>query len=235
MKSQLAIKTERLNKSFGRKKALREINLAVTKGSFYVIFGPNGAGKTTLLKIVSSILKPDSGNVRIFGRDIVHDAGIRRQIGLVSHNTYLYENLTVLENLKFYGRMYGVKELGGKLDEVVNEFDLGDFCEKLVKTLSRGMKQRTSIARAVIQNPEILLLDEPYTGLDPSALIKFNNYLERAHSDGITSVMITHNIPLGYAMADSISFVNNGKFVFTGAKVEVTLKELEELYLKSVD
>jgi ABC-type multidrug transport system ATPase subunit len=233
--SELAIKTERLIKSFGRKKALREINLTVKKGSFYVIFGPNGAGKTTLLKIVSSILKPDSGNVRIFGRDIVHDAGIRSQIGLVSHNTYLYENLTVLENLKFYGRLYGVKALDSKIDEVVNEFDLGDFSEKLVKTLSQGMKQRTSIARAVIQDPNILLLDEPYTGLDPSALVKFNNYLERVHSDGITSVMITHNIPLGYAMADSISFVNNGKFVFTGTKVEVSLKELEELYLKSVD
>ncbi len=232
--SELAIKTERLNKSFGRKKALREINLAVTKGSFYVIFGPNGAGKTTLLKIVSSILKPDSGNVRIFGRDIVHDAGIRRQIGLVSHNSYLYENLTVLENLKFYGRLYGVKELGGKLDEVVNEFDLGDFCEKFVKTLSRGMKQRTSIARAVIQNPEILLLDEPYSGLDPSALQKFTGYLERVHSEGMTAVMTTHNIPLGYAMADSVSIVKNGRFSFTGEKAGVALKELEELYMTSV-
>ena len=232
--SELAVKTERLIKSFGRKKALRSIDLSVPRGAFYVILGPNGAGKTTLLKILSSILKPDSGNVLIFGKDIVHHRSTRRQIGFVSHNTYLYENLTVQENLRFYGRLYGVEELDKRIAEVVNEFSLGEFSEKPVKTLSRGMKQRASIARAVLQDPDILLLDEPYSGLDPLALQKFTGYLERVHSEGMTAVMTTHNIPLGYAMADFVSIVKNGRFSFTGEKAGVALKELEELYRTSV-
>ena len=232
--SELAVKTERLIKSFGRKKALRSIDLSVPRGAFYVILGPNGAGKTTLLKILSSILKPDSGNVLIFGKDIVHHWSTRRQIGFVSHNTYLYENLTVQENLRFYGRLYGVEELDKRIAEVVNEFSLGEFSEKPVKTLSRGMKQRASIARAVLQDPDILLLDEPYSGLDPLALQKFTGYLERVHSEGMTAVMTTHNIPLGYAMADFVSIVKNGRFSFTGEKAGVALKELEELYMTSV-
>jgi len=233
--SELAIKTERLIKSFGRKKALRAIDLSVPKGAFSVIFGPNGAGKTTLLNILSSILKPDSGKVQVFGKDIVQYGSVRKQIGFVSHNTYLYENLTVQENLRFYGRLYGVKDLDKRIVEIIHEFDLDEFSEKLVKTLSRGMKQRTSIARAIIQDPAILLLDEPYTGLDPTALLKFNNYLGRVHSDGITAVMTTHNIPLGYTMAESISIVKNGRFSFTGEKAGMALEELEDLYLKSVD
>lgn len=232
--SELAVKTERLIKSFGRKKALQSIDLAVPRGAFYVILGPNGAGKTTLLKILSSILKPDSGNVLIFGKDIVHHWSTRRQIGFVSHNTFLYENLTVQENLRFYGRLYGVEELDKRIEEVVNEFSLGDFSEKPVKTLSRGMKQRASIARAVLQDPDILLLDEPTSGLDPLALKKFTGYLERVHSEGMTAVMTTHNIPLGYAMADSVAIVKNGRFSFTGEKAGVALKELEEIYMQSV-
>ena len=166
------IDCEKVSKAYGNISALRDINLKLEKGSFLAIFGPNGAGKTTLLKILSHLIKPNSGTVKINGI-LLHDEDgeIRKNIGVVSHNSFLYNNLTPYENLEFYGKMYDIPDLKNRIAEVIDEVGLTARMHDPVRTFSRGMTQRLSIARVLMPNPSIIYLDEPYTGLDQHAAI----------------------------------------------------------------
>ena len=155
-----AIETEGLAKAFGNRRALAGVDLSIGNGECFVIFGPNGAGKTTLIKLLATLSRPSAGIARVHGLDIRHNAvQVRRRLGVVTHPTFLYNDLTVSENLRFYGRMYRVANLEQRIMEVVSQVQLESRLHDRVGTLSHGMQKRVAIARAVLHNPSVLLLD----------------------------------------------------------------------------
>lgn len=226
-----AIEIEDLTKSFGSRYALRDINLTIRKGDYLTIFGPNGAGKTTLIKILSTLSKPTSGTARLDGTDIRKDAiDIRRRLGVVSHSTFLYNSLTIAENLGFYGKLYGVSNLESRIKEVVAQVKLETRIHDQVGTLSRGMQQRVAIARAIIHNPAIMLLDEPETGLDPHATILMREILDSLNYGERTIVMTTHNLERGVELSDRIVILNRGQLVYEASRHEIDAATFSEVY-----
>jgi heme exporter protein A len=226
-----AVEVQGLTKSFGEHYALRGIDLRVSRGEHLVIFGPNGAGKTTLVKILSTLVKPSSGKVWLDGIDIRDKpAQIRRQIGLVSHQTFLYDNLTVFENLKFYGKMYDVSDLEGQIHEVINWVRLESRLHDRVGTLSHGLQQRASIARAVLHSPSILFLDEPEVGLDPHASTVIHDLLGDINAHNRTVVTITHNLERGLELSNSVIILNKGKVVYQASKIDIDTANFKQVY-----
>jgi len=226
-----AIEVRGLTKSFGERYALRGIDLRVEKGEHLVIFGPNGAGKTTLVKIMSTLAKPSSGSVWLDGANIHNKpAQIRRQVSLVSHQTFLYDDLTVYENLKFYGRMYDVHDLEKQIREVISRVQLEPRLHDQVGTLSHGLQQRASIARAILHNPSILFLDEPEVGLDPHASTMIRDALSSIDAGSRTVVMTTHNLERGLELGDRVIILNIGKVVYQAARHEVDTANFRRVY-----
>lgn len=204
---------------------MRNIDLDIEKGEFLTIFGPNGAGKTTLIKILSTLVSPTSGKVVIDGIDIKDNPiEIRKKIGVISHETYLYHELTAAENLRFFGRMYDTKELETRIDELIKRVGLTYRKNDMVRTFSRGTKQRLSIARALIHDPPILFLDEPYTGLDQHAIATFDRILSETNAHDKTRVLISHDIERGIAFCDRAVILANGHIVH-----EMSVSEIKDL------
>jgi heme exporter protein A len=231
MNKDAAIEVEGLEKSFGEHRALRGIDLAVSRGECLVVFGPNGAGKTTLLKILATLMKPSAGTVRLDGVDIREKpVEIRRRVSLVSHQTFLYDDLTVLENLRFYGKMYDVAGLEKRIREVVAWVRIESRLHDRAGTLSRGLQQRVSIARAVLHDPAILFLDEPEVGLDPRAGAMVRDVLGTVSSGSRTVVMTTHNLERGLELADRIVIIDRGKIVYRADREEVSKTDLRQVY-----
>ena len=226
-----AIEARGLEKSFGEHRALRGIDLRMSRGECLVIFGPNGAGKTTLLKILSTLVKPSAGSVWLDGIDIRDKpVQIRRKVSLVSHQTFLYDNLTVYENLKFYGKMYDVADLEKRIREVISWVQLESRLHDRVGTLSRGLQQRASIARAVLHNPSTLFLDEPEVGLDPHASAIVKDVLGNINSGGRTVVMTTHNLDRGLELGDRIVIIDRGKIVYQAFRHELSNVDFRQVY-----
>ncbi len=185
------IEARNLGKKFGNNVAVNNVSLTIARGESFALLGPNGAGKTTLVKILSTLIKPTSGTVKIAGRDIKEEAEeIKKLIGVVSHNSFLYEELTARENLEFYAELYGAPH--SHIEELLRKFNLQARSEDFVATFSRGMKQRLAIARALLHEPKILLLDEPSTGLDLRSKAEFYDMMRNLHSSGATIVLTTH-------------------------------------------
>lgn len=227
------IKATGLTKKIGSKTILRGIDLHIPKSQFVTVFGPNGAGKSTLLKTLALLMKPSTGEIIINGFDAKKDpAAISKQLGVISHQTFLYENLTARENLRFYGRMYDVPNLEDRIYDVLNQVGLEFSLNDPVRTFSRGMQQRLAIARAILHNPAVLFLDEPYTGLDPHAIQILNSVLARLNSDNRTIFMITHNFEEGLDITDRVLFVVQGRIVYDGDNKALTRDDLKQLYLQ---
>lgn len=225
------ITIKNLQKRFGRKRVLNNLNLEVEKGEFLVMFGPNGAGKTTLIKILSTLSKPSSGEVTINGYDIDEDSiDIRKIIGVVSHNPFLYEDLTLKENLLFYSRMYNVKKDEKGIKDLVEEVGLLHRLNDKVGEFSRGMKQRASIARATLHDPKVLLLDEPFTGLDYKAWGILTEKLTKFHAEGKTIFLITHNVELGHRIGERLAILVNGDLAFDYSKKDVDVYAFKKEY-----
>jgi heme ABC exporter ATP-binding subunit CcmA len=220
-----------LKKTFGRLTALNSLSLDLASGEFLTIFGRNGAGKTTLLKIVSSIIRTYSGNVTLFGKNLKQaDEDTRRRIGFVSHESLLYRDLTVRDNLAFYARLYRVSSGTRKIEDMIKKVDLEAKSAVPVRALSRGMRQRLSLARAFIHEPSLLLLDEPFTGLDERAAEILDGFLDEFIEGGGAVIMATHDIERGWNHAHRIAVLDRGIIVHKTSSEVSTLDSFRDEY-----
>jgi heme exporter protein A len=208
------IEIKKLTKQADDKLILRGIDLSIKKGETIAILGPNGAGKSTLLKVLANLIKPTSGIVKINGMDLKKDQmKIKKILGYLPHSSLLYDHYTPLENLVFFGKVYGVNHVEERAIELVKEVGLSFFLNDPVKNFSRGMIQRIAIARAIIHEPEVLLLDEPHTGLDQGAISILNNVILSMKAKGTTTLMVTHDFKQAAEICDRIIIVKQGKIV----------------------
>jgi heme exporter protein A len=231
------IRAKGLQKNFGNRAVLRGVDLDLRQGEFVTLLGPNGAGKTTLLRILATLARPTSGTIEIAGIAL-KDARptIRGLLGVISHQTFLYEDLNAFENLRFYGRLYDVPELEKRIREVLEKVGLERRAIDRVRTYSRGMQQRLSIARAILHNPPILLLDEPDTGLDRQASNMLSGLIHELAIDGQerSVLMTTHNLERGLAMCDRVVVLAGGKLVADRPATGLSADELQQFYFDSV-
>ncbi len=206
------IDCEGLIKAYGLNPVLTGLNLHVPEGEFLILVGPNGAGKTTLLRIVATLLAPGGGAVRVGGWPLPRQANrVRPHIGLVSHQPLLYHDLTAAENLRFFASLYGRRLDDRAVDRALWRVGLAARARDPVGTFSRGMVQRLTIARATIHEPDVLLLDEPYTGLDQEASAVLDDRLLAEKGTGRTILMITHDLIRGYSLADRAVVLHRGR------------------------
>lgn len=225
-----------VTKTFGSFDALSGIDLNIKKGEFVTLFGPNGAGKTTLIKLLSTLTKPTSGSLRVAGYDTSKEAGkVRASVGVISHDPYLYENLSAYENIKFFGEMYGVPDTATRAKELIELVGLGSRLHDLVRAFSRGMKQRLSVARSIVHDPSVLLLDEPYTGLDQKGARIFTDTLKWLKSHERTILMTTHNIDEGLQLSDRVGIIMSGKIVYEGSASGLNKDSFKNLYISHVE
>ena len=235
MNPDVMLHLEGVTKRFGKVLALRGIDLKLKRGRCLCIFGPNGAGKSTLLKIAATLTRPSTGSIFISGYDATREAEkIRPLLGVLSHRTFLYSQLTAYENLQFYGRMLGVRPLAERIQTVIHAVGLEDHTRQLVRTYSRGMLQRLAIARAILHNPRLLLLDEPYTGLDQQAARRLQALLQQLRTNEQTIVLSTHNLQRGLELCDDIAILYKGKIMVRHAASHLDLQTLEQLYIEQV-
>lgn len=229
------IQIQDLSKSFGVHRALRGVSLEVGEGEFLTLFGPNGAGKTTLLKILATLTRPTSGRVLVQGHELSTGwTEVRRYIGFVAHQSFLYPDLTAEENLLFFSRLYDLSDPKSRAREVVEWVGLTPRLYDPVRTYSRGMLQRLAIARALLHDPLILLLDEPHTGLDEAAVERLHDVLARISSQGRTIVMTTHDLQRGLALAHRAAIMQAGKIVFEARRFDLDEAEWRAVYMRHV-
>jgi len=224
-----------VTKRYGKVMALRGIDLQLARGRCLGIFGPNGSGKTTLLRMLSTLARPSSGTMMVAGFDVVREAEkVRPLLGVLGHRTFLYQRLTGFENLDFYGRMFGVKSLPDRIHEVLVSVGLEQFARQLVRTYSRGMQQRLAIARAILHHPQLLLFDEPFTGLDQQAVLHVQSLLKKLLSAQSTIILSTHNLQRGLELCDEIVIQWQGRIVHHGATLGLDNRSFERLYADHV-
>ena len=231
---QSAILARGLTKAFGRQRALRGVDLSVAAGDFVALLGPNGAGKTTLIRILATLSRPTAGDAYINGLSVVHEpCQARSQLGLVSHQTFLYGDLTAEENLHFYGRMYRVPNLGERSAYLLQQVGLYERRRDPVRNYSRGMQQRLSIARAVLHDPPILLLDEPDTGLDQQATRMLGRLLTALGGEGRTVVMTTHHLERALELSRRVVILAAGQACFEQPTAGLTAQQLAQIYAEA--
>lgn len=223
-----------LEKWYGPHPAVRGISFTLSSGEFLTLFGPNGAGKTTLLRLLAGSLRPTRGEIRFAGDDGDDEHGWRRRIGVLSHQTYLYGQLTAEENLRFYGRLYGLRDLPSRIDALLEQVGLQDRRTELVRNFSRGMQQRLALARTLLHEPEMVLLDEPYTGLDPHAARMLRGVLEHLRDGRRTILLVTHNLSQGLELADRVVIQAGGRWVFDAPRSSIDSATFEQLYSERV-
>jgi heme exporter protein A len=220
-----------LVREYGALVAVDEIELGLTEGEFLTVFGPNGAGKSSLLGMLGGAMRPTRGEVLIRGEKLSYaDVEWRRHVGMVSHRGFLYARMTVEENLRFYGRLFGVEDLERRIGERLERVDLSNRAGFQVRHLSHGMRQRVSLARALLHDPDVVLLDEPYTGLDPSAASVLRGVLAELRDGRRTVVMVTHNLREGLELATRIAIQVAGRFAWEGVRGEVDHNNFERHY-----
>ncbi len=205
------IAVNKLVKRFGLKTVLRGLDFQVQPGEFVALLGPNGAGKTTFLRILASLSRPSLGSVDIAGYSLPRQAAaVRARLGVVSHMPLLYPDLTAEENLKFYARMYGITNYEVRITEVLEMIGLETRRHDLVRTFSRGMQQRLAIGRAVLHDPDVMLFDEPYTGLDQDASSMLDGVLQTVAGQGRTVVMTSHDLARAEDLATRFDILSRG-------------------------
>jgi heme exporter protein A len=232
--SEAAVEVRELTRTFGVRKALDGVSFELPRGAFLSIFGPNGAGKTTLVKILTTLTAPSSGTVRVCGLDVVEGAvELRNRIGLISHNPLLYPDLSALENLEFFGEMYAIEHAEDRIRELLVAVELDHRRLDLVRTFSRGMLQRLSIARALLHRPDVLFLDEPYSGLDPHAKDILDSLVAQIRADH-TFVMVSHDLAKGLELCSHALILAKGKVVLSEPREALDEAEFATVYRSTV-
>lgn len=227
------IEATNISKVFGLRPVLRGVDLTVQPGEFVALFGPNGAGKTTFLRILATLTRPTGGAVRISGHALPRQAAAARaSLGVVSHQPLLYGDLSARENLRFYARMYSLNgpQREARIDEVLRAVGLHKREADLVRTFSRGMQQRLAIARAILHEPSVLLLDEPYTGLDQDAAAALDGVLQEVAVRGRTVLMTTHDIARGLALAGRVMILSGGRIAYEANSAGIGAVAFAETY-----
>ena len=224
-----------LRKRYGRKRILKGVNLSVNQGQVVALLGPNGAGKTTLMRIVAGLAKADRGEILLGGASI-KQAGteLRRYIGMVGHAPLLYDNLTGLENLHFFARLYDMQSPDARIEAVLRNVDLWLRRRDLVRTYSRGMVQRLAIARAILHDPPVLLLDEPDTGLDQDSAEMLQRLIQQLGVGQRGILLSTHNLERAVAWADTVCLLRDGEIVAEQATAGLSGDTLRSIYATSM-
>lgn len=231
----LAVEVRGLKKSYGLKPILRGIDFALQQGQRMALLGANGAGKTTILRILAGLSRPNGGVVRVTGIDLLRNAQlVRQRVGLVAHQPYLYEELTVVENLLFFARLYAVEKARERVQELVERLGLEKRGRERVGSLSRGQVQRLAWARALVHDPHLLLLDEPDTGLDQEGQHLINDLLAEHRTRGGSVIFTTHQLEQALALSDSIVMLRHGRIAYRQDSAALTLQDLQEAYGEAV-
>lgn len=229
-----AIETKKLTKVFGDRKALDKVSIEVPEGAFLSIFGPNGAGKTTLVRTLATLSRATSGTALVAGFDAKEEPDkVREHIGLISHNPMLYPDLTAMENLMFTAQLYGVVNAEERVRELLRAVELDHRRFDVVRTFSRGMTQRLSIARALMNDPDVVFLDEPYAGLDPHAVEIFDGLIEQLR-DGQTFIMVSHDLQKGFDVCTHALVLARGRVVSYAPKEDIDFEQFRQLYRETV-
>ncbi|MCW3028553.1 MAG: ccmA [Solirubrobacterales bacterium] len=222
-----ALEVEGLARHYGEREALSGVSLSLEEGQTLVVFGPNGAGKTTLLRVLATLLRPHEGIVRVLGSTLPQEAwAVRGRLGLLAHEPLLYRELTARENLRFHARLHGVADR--RVGELLELVAMDGRSREPLRTLSRGMVQRVAVARAVLHDPELLLLDEPHANLDPAAVELVAPLI--GASSGRTRVICSHDPGGGLAEADVVLGLRAGRPALLRRAAEVDPAEIAELY-----
>lgn len=229
-----ALSLQGLTKTFGRRKALDGVGFDLPEGAFLSIFGPNGAGKTTLLRTLSTLSPATRGSAKVLGFDLKEQPEqIRGKVGIISHNSMLYGDLTAEENLLFFARMYGVEDPEARVSELLRAVELDYRRMDLARTFSRGMTQRLAIARAMLCDPPLVFLDEPYSGLDPHAVDILDGLIAKVRS-GRTFVMVSHDLEKGFNMSTHTLMLARGQVVLFDKTSNIDFERFSDLYHRTV-
>lgn len=227
--SSRVVEAKDLHKTFAWVPVLRGVSCTIAAGEAVGIFGPNGAGKTTFLRVLATLLKPSSGALTLFERP-AHEAEARRQLGFLGHDSFLYPDLTPIENLTFYAKAYRLENPSVRVDSVLEQVSLQDWAKTPLRTFSRGMEQRLALARVLLHEPDLLLLDEPYTGLDQRAVELLQKILMQAKEAGKTIVFATHDFELGLALCSRAVILKRGQLVWQSLTPPTSVSEFRSLY-----
>jgi heme ABC exporter ATP-binding subunit CcmA len=227
--SKWVIEAENLRKTFAWTPVLDGVSCRIGTGEVIGIFGPNGAGKTTCLRLFATLLRPSAGTLRLFNDD-PYRPSVRRRLGFLGHDSFLYADLTPTENLLFYGRAYGVSEIKERIDLTLEQIGLRDWRDTPVRAFSRGMEQRLALARTLLHEPDLLLLDEPYTGLDARGVATLQATLGRAKEQQKTIVLTTHDFALGLPLCDRALILQGGRIAWQSGGRPPPVSEFTELY-----
>ncbi len=228
------IATEKLSREFGRRRAVDDVTLSVDAGSTFALFGPNGAGKTTLLRILAGLLKPTSGTARIGDVSLPGGPAVRRRVGVISHHSLLYEALTARENVEFTAKLYGVSDFRGASERALDRMKILDRADAPVRSLSRGLKQRVSVARATVHDPEVILADEPFTGLDLLGAAALSDLLNSLRERGAAVILVTHNVEEGLSLATHAAIMDRGRILEVEIRSRINGASFGERYRQLV-
>jgi ABC-type multidrug transport system ATPase subunit len=224
--SRNAVVAEKITRRYGYRVALKGVSIEFSEGGIHGLFGANGAGKTTLLRVISMLLKPHEGSIRVFGIDPQENPeSVKQQFGLIGDKPLLYSELSGRENLNFYGKLYGIPEdeVETQTSKLAEYFDVTKWLEDPVKNLSTGLRKRLDIIRSLLHNPKLLLLDEPFSGLDKESSRLFREYLEQERRTR-TTILTTHNLTLGSELFDDFVTLRRGVILNHGP-----IKEFDQI------
>ena len=226
-----AIEVRRLVKWYGGHPALRGIDLRVTPGEILGLFGPNGAGKTTLLRILAGRLRPTGGTAHVSGLQVATDGDrVRRVIGILAHGYQLYEALSARENLAFAAAMMALDRPGERVSQALSRVGLEAAADSGVRSFSSGMKRRLALAKLMLREPKVILLDEPYASLDLHATKLLEEFLMASKASGAAAILATHNLTMGFGVADRLAILRQGRLVFEGRREDTSLEEFRALF-----